>query len=78
MFVHHLEVIKNQGFAIDDEERFIGVRCIAAPVFHEDCVVAAVSIAGPIDRMKKTLLRGLTKKVIVVSQEITKELDIRY
>ena len=36
MFSHHLDVIKQQGFAIDDEERFVGVRCIAAPVFHED------------------------------------------
>ena len=78
MFSHHLEVIKNQGFAIDDEERFVGVRCIAAPVFHENQVVAAVAIAGPIDRMKKTILRGLTNKVIAVSKEITKELNIRY
>ena len=78
MFSHHLEVIKNQGFAIDDEERFVGVRCIAAPVFHEDRVIAAVAIAGPIDRMKKTILRGLTNKVIAVSKEITKELNIRY
>ena len=78
MFSHHLEVIKNQGFAIDDEERFVGVRCIAAPVFHEDQVIAAVAIAGPIDRMKKTILRGLTNKVIAVSKEITKELNIRY
>ena len=78
MFSHHLEVIKQQGFAIDDEERFVGVRCIAAPVFHEDRVVAAVAIAGPIDKMKKTLLRGLTNKVIAVSKEITKELNIRY
>ncbi len=78
MFSYHLEVIKNQGFAIDDEERFVGVRCIAAPVFHEDKVIAAVAIAGPIDRMKKTILRGLTNKVITVSKEITKELNIRY
>ena len=78
MFSHHLDVIQQQGYAIDDEERFVGVRCIAAPVFHEDCVIAAVAIAGPIDRMKKTLLRGLTKKVIAVSKEITKEINIRY
>ena len=78
VFSHHLDVIQQQGFAIDDEERFVGVRCIAAPVFHENRVVAAVAIAGPVDRMKKTLLRGLTKKVIAVSQEITKEINIRY
>jgi IclR family transcriptional regulator, KDG regulon repressor len=78
MFTYHLEVIKNQGFSIDDEERFVGVRCIAAPVFHKGLVLAAVAIAGPIDRMKKTNLRGLTNKVIGVSKEITKELNIRY
>ncbi|MDW0118310.1 IclR family transcriptional regulator [Sporosarcina thermotolerans] len=77
MFSHHLDVIKQQGFAIDDEERFIGVRCIAAPVFHENRVVAAVAIAGPIDKMKKTLLRGLTNKVLTVSKEISKELGMR-
>ena len=78
IFSQHLEVIKNQGFSIDDEERFVGVRCIAAPVFHENQVIAAVAIAGPIDKMKKTILRGLTNKVIAVSEEITKELNIRY
>lgn len=77
MFSRHLEVIKQQGFAVDDEERFVGVRCIAAPVFHEDRIVAAVAIAGPIDKMKRSLLRGLTNKVIAVSKEITKELNIR-
>lgn len=78
MFSHHLEVIKKQGFALDDEERFVGLRCIAAPVFHENRVVAAIAIAGPIDKMKKTMLRGLTSKVIAVSKELTKELYIRY
>ena len=41
----------------------LGVRCIAAPVFHEDQVIAAVAIAGPNDSMKKSLLRGLTAKL---------------
>ena len=78
MFSHHLEVIKQQGYAIDDEERFVGVRCIAAPVFHEDRVSCSSCNSRTIDKMKKTLLRGLTNQVIAVSQEITKELNIRY
>lgn len=78
MFFQHLEVIKKQGFALDDEERFEGVRCIAVPVYHNNLVVAAVAIAGPIDKMKKKIIRGLTKQVILVSKEMTKELDIRY
>ncbi|WKA59324.1 IclR family transcriptional regulator [Planococcus shenhongbingii] len=78
LFEQHLDIIQKQGFAIDDEERFVGVRCIAAPVFYKDRVIAAVAIAGPVDKMKKTLLRGLTNKVKAVSKEITKELDLRY
>ena len=78
MFFHHLEVIKQQGYAIDDEERFVGVRCIAAPVFHENHIICAVGIAGPIEKMKKKMLRGLTNQVIAASKEITKELSIRY
>lgn len=77
-FLQHLNVIQKQGFALDDEERFEGVRCIAVPVYQNDFVVAAVAIAGPTDKMKKKRIRGLTKEVISVSKEITKELAIRY
>ena len=75
LFFHHLDVIKKQGFAIDDEERFIGVRCIAAPVFHDNKIIAAVAIAGPSENMKRSVLRGLTRKVIDASKEITNEID---
>jgi len=78
LFHHHLEVIKKQGFAIDDEERFVGIRCIAVPVFREDRVIAAVAIAGPNESMKKSLLRGLTNKVIAGSKEITNEINVRF
>jgi IclR family KDG regulon transcriptional repressor len=76
LFFYHLEVIKKQGFALDDEERFLGIRCIAAPVFRDNQVIAAVAIAGPNERMKKSLLRSLTRKVIANSKKITNELNL--
>lgn len=76
LFLHHLDVIKKQGFAIDNEERDVGVRCIAAPVFLDHEVIAAVAISGPVERIKKTLWRSLTRKVIEGSKEITKEISL--
>jgi len=62
----HLQLIRQQGYAFDDEERFIGVRCIAAPIHDHRCkVVAALSLSGPTTRMtleKVPTLAELVKK----------------
>lgn len=43
-----LSRVRRQGYALDDEEEEIGLRCIGAPVFDvSGAVVAAISIAGP-------------------------------
>lgn len=49
-----LEQARQQGFAIDDEEREAGVCCVAAPVFdHSGQCLAALSISGPTTRMNR-------------------------
>lgn len=78
LLLYHLDVIKKQGFALDDEERFIGLRCLAAPVFMDNKVIAAVAIDGPVERMKRSMLRGLTNKVITASKDITAEINANY
>jgi DNA-binding IclR family transcriptional regulator len=41
------EEVQRAGYAVDDEEEEIGVRCIGAPVFNDKGdVVAAISISG--------------------------------
>lgn len=48
-----LREIRERGYAIDDEERVEGMRCIAAPVVGPDDELAgAVSISGPAIRMQ--------------------------
>lgn len=47
-----LDEVRAQGFAIDDEENEIGVRCIGAPIFnYTKAVIGAVSISGPVGRL---------------------------
>jgi DNA-binding IclR family transcriptional regulator len=51
-FKRHLETVRNQGYAIDDEEDNLGTRCVAAPIRNESGhVIASVSVSGPSTRI---------------------------
>jgi IclR family KDG regulon transcriptional repressor len=68
----HLKVIRKQGYAVDDEETEIGLRCIAAPIMHEGEVIAAVALSGLSIRLNKKLDRSLSKKLIRCNAQISK------
>jgi DNA-binding IclR family transcriptional regulator len=46
-----LEEIRERGYAIDNEERIDGIRCIAAPIISHGRVFGAVSVSAPRSRM---------------------------
>lgn len=47
-----LATIRERGFAFNDEERFVGMRAVGAPVLGpDDQVLAALSVSGPVTRM---------------------------
>ncbi|WP_123538642.1 IclR family transcriptional regulator [Halosimplex salinum] len=46
-----LDDIRERGYAIDNEERVEGVRCVAAPITTDNTVVGAVSVSAPKSRM---------------------------
>lgn len=44
--------IRTRGWSVDDEERTLGMRCIAAPIFNAfGEAVAGISVSGPSVRM---------------------------
>ena len=46
--LRHLSGVRRQGYAVDDEELTMGVRCLAAPVFNRSGEVNfSVGISGP-------------------------------
>ena len=53
--INELRLIRERGYAVDEQEHEIGVRCIAAPIRnHRSEVVASISVAGPEYRMPET------------------------
>lgn len=47
-----LALIRSQGYAIDNEENELGIRCVGAPIFdYTGKPVGAISISAPSDRM---------------------------
>jgi DNA-binding IclR family transcriptional regulator len=71
-----LRVIRERGYAIDEEERERGVRCVAAPIRnHHGDVVAAVSIAGPVDRLPRELAGSdIASAVVATARAISIDL----
>jgi DNA-binding IclR family transcriptional regulator len=63
-----LAVIRERGYGLDQEEREKGVTCLAAPIFnHTGDVVAAISVAGPTERMPRELVGSDVAAAVVAA-----------
>jgi IclR family acetate operon transcriptional repressor len=61
-----------RGYAIDDEENAVGLRCVAAPIFDEfRRPYAAISIAGPSVRVTLRRIEELGPQVVAAARAIT-------
>ncbi|QDU88552.1 Pectin degradation repressor protein KdgR [Pirellulimonas nuda] len=67
-----LRRVKAQGYAIDDQERELGVRCVTAPVRNASgAVVAALSVSAPASRLPKRLLPVRAREVIAAADVVS-------
>ena len=67
--------VREQGFALDDEECSLGLRCVAAPILdHRGAVVAALSISGPIQRLSHATLTGMAEDTRAAALEVSRRL----
>lgn len=63
---------RTRGYAIDGEERNIGMRCIAAPVFdiHGEAV-AGISVSGPTSRIGTSDIGEFSTAVVDAARELS-------
>jgi len=67
-----LSACKIQGFALDDEEHAVGLRCVASVIYDEYSeAIAAVSVSGPAARIPPERLYQLGASVKIIAADIT-------
>lgn len=74
--LEQLPVISQQGYALDDEEQELGVRCLAVPIMHGPTRMA-LSISGPTARMDDNFVRHAAPLMTRTATEISRRLSRR-
>lgn len=70
-----LRRIRANGYAVDDVENEVGVRCIGAPILdHDGQLVGSLSLAGPTIRMNWERIEQLTGLVIDAAATVSSRL----
>lgn len=74
-----LSETRDRGWALDDEERTPGMRCIAAAVYNEHGeAVAGLSVSGPTVRLSDERLGELGPMVRRAADQITRSIGGRH
>jgi DNA-binding IclR family transcriptional regulator len=62
---------RDRGYAIDDEERLEGLRCVAAPIMQDGNVLGSISVSAPTSRLKgDRLTETIPDKVVSAANVI--------
>lgn len=74
-YLTELQRVKENGYAIDNEENEKYVRCVAAPIFdHTGSVIASISVSGLVIHIKEEDIPDLSVKVKTVADQISKKM----
>lgn len=77
--IKELARIRRQGYAVDNQEKEHGVRCIAAPILnYTGLMTAAISISGASQWITMERVRSLAGMVIDCTLRISAELGYKF
>jgi DNA-binding IclR family transcriptional regulator len=68
-----IKKIRKRGYAVDNEELSIGLRCVAAPIFdHKGRSTYAMSVSGPTQRMSRKKVQAIQVKLVPLCRRISR------
>ena len=53
-----LDLVRKRGYALDDQETFLGIGCIAIPITVRESPLAALTLRMPIERLVPEFVNG--------------------
>lgn len=74
LLVAHLGVITRQGYAIDEGEQEVGVRCVAVAVPGSPAM-AAISVSGPQARMTGAVIKTIVPALLRAAAELSRDFN---
>lgn len=70
-----LEATRVRGWSFDDEERYLGMRCIAAPIFNGfGEAIAGISVSGPTVRFPDPVIAEIGPVVRRAADDVTEKI----
>lgn len=73
--IRELDITRQRGYALDDEENEYGVRCMAAPIYNAvGLAIATIGISGPTVRVHDQTIDMLAKAVMDTAEALSCEL----
>ncbi|MEO8725981.1 MAG: IclR family transcriptional regulator [Acidobacteriaceae bacterium] len=74
-FLAELEKVRRDGYAMDDEENTLGLRCVAAPVFGADGrIQASVGVSGIVSQVTTNDIPRIAVEVLQAAQRVSKSM----
>ena len=73
-----LELTRRRGYAVDDQEHELGIRCVAAPIKNEQGnAYAAISLSAPISRLGEARIQEVANQITTAAMQISQLLNGR-
>jgi DNA-binding IclR family transcriptional regulator len=71
-----LEHVREQGYAVDNEENSLGARCVGAPIFDpEGSVTAALGVSGTLTQMSADNLPKILDALMETARRISRQIS---
>ena len=71
-----MELTRRRGYAVDDQEHELGIRCVAAPIKNEQGnAYAAISLSAPITRLGEARIQEVANQITAAAMQISQLLN---